>query len=61
MSLTPVASIDLHGCRLDQALYKLTQFLESVVQKNKVVASENEVWVCIITGSGSHSHDGMCV
>lgn len=40
-------TLDLHGYRKAEAIRRLTTFLE-----------ENSSWVCIITGTGSHSSDG---
>lgn len=48
-----VATLDLHGCRKDQAIRELTNFLEEMSKH-----PGNECWVKIITGSGSHSQEG---
>lgn len=53
-----VASIDLHGKRKDQAIASVTQFLHDVV-RNFPPNHCGKLWVCIITGSGHHSPQGM--
>jgi len=53
---TPVASIDLHGCKKEVAVRSVTKFLESCVQNH--ASHSGKLWVCIITGSGHHSPAG---
>lgn len=47
-------SLDLHGMRRDQAIQEVTRFLHHVSSS----CNKQELWVCIITGSGHHSPQG---
>jgi hypothetical protein len=54
-----VPTLDLHGCNKPQAIRKLTDFLESSASaSSKSGKSAKRKWVCVITGSGSHSQQG---
>ena len=73
-SQTSMPTLDLHGCRRSDAIRQLTDFLERHRSCSSVVDCHDNPrvglaatslqqsplpsWVCIITGTGSHSKDG---
>jgi len=50
----PVATLDLHGYHRGEAIRRLTDYLDQQAQNNRA----EQVWVCVITGSGVHSTEG---
>ena len=53
-TLTPDASLDLHGCLRDEVVGKLRHFLENAQHQNWQTLS-------VITGKGLHSEDGRSI
>jgi len=55
----PVESLDLHNYQRDRAIAKVTIFLSKIASSTLTTnCGHRGVWVCIVTGSGSHSPNG---
>lgn len=60
---TVVGTLDLHGMTVENAIYRLTAFLEEIVRNHRGRGNslDRDLWVKIITGTGSHSANGPAI
>lgn len=49
------ATIDLHGYTKENAIRKLTDFMEAAASSSVNNSNKHKPWVCVVTGKGSHS------
>jgi len=53
----PAFTLDLHGSTKSEGICRTTEFLDRI-RRQQGQNKKSEVWVLIVTGSGSHSQEG---